>query len=44
MIKMEDIIKIVKSLEDDSSLILKGASETIQNEAAEQKGGFSVWY
>ena len=40
--KMEDIIKIVKSLEDDSSLLLKGASETIQNEAAEQKGGFSV--
>ena len=39
---MEDIIKIVKSLEDDSSLLLKGASETIQSEAAEQKGGFSV--
>ena len=36
---MEDIIKIVKSLED-SGLLLKGVSETVQNEAAEQKGGF----
>ena len=35
---MEDI-KIVKSLED-SGLLLKGVSETIQNEAKEQKGGF----
>ena len=31
---MEDIIKIVKSLED-SGLLLKGVSETIQNEAKE---------
>ena len=30
--EMEDIIKIVKSLED-SGLLLKGVSETIQNEA-----------
>ena len=29
---MEDIIKIVKSLED-SGLLLKGVSETIQSEA-----------
>ena len=36
---MEDITKIVKSLED-SGLLLKGVSETIQNEAKEQKGGF----
>ena len=36
---MEVIVKIVKSLED-SALILKGVSETIQNEAKEQKGGF----
>ena len=36
---MEDIIKIVKSLED-SGLLLKGVSETIQNEAKEQKGRF----
>ena len=37
--EMEDIIKIVKPLED-SDLLLKGVSETIQNEAKEQKGGF----
>ena len=32
-------MKIVKSLED-SDLFLKGVSETIQNEAKEQKRGF----
>ena len=37
--EMKDIIKIVKSLED-SGLLFKGVSETIQNEAKEQKGGF----
>ena len=37
--EMEDILKIVRSLED-SGLLLKGVSETIQNEAKEQKGGF----
>ena len=36
---MEDIMKIVKSLED-SGLLMKGVSETIQNEVKEQKGGF----
>ena len=36
---MEDIIKIVKSYED-SGLLLKGASETIQKETKEQKGAF----
>ena len=36
---MKDILKIVKSLED-SGLLLEGVSETIQNEAKEQKGGF----
>ena len=36
---MEDIIKEVKSLEDPG-LLLKGVSETIKNEAKEQKGGF----
>ena len=36
---MEDIIRIVKSLED-SGLLSKRFSETIQNEAKEQKGGF----
>ena len=35
----EDIMKIVKSFEY-SSLLLKGLSETIQNQAKEQKGGF----
>ena len=37
--EMNDIIKIVKSLED-SGLLLKGVTETVQNEAKEQKGGF----
>ena len=37
--EIEDLIKIVKSLED-SGLLLKGVSETIQNEAKDQKGGF----
>ena len=36
--KMEDTIKIVKSFED-SGLLLKGVSETIESEAKEQKGG-----
>ena len=36
---MKDIIRIVKSLED-SGLLLKGVSETVQNEAKEQKWGF----
>ena len=35
--EMENISKIVKSLED-SDLLLKGVTETIQNEAKEQKG------
>ena len=37
--EMEDFIKIVKSLED-SGLLLKGVTETVQNEVKEQKGGF----
>ena len=36
---MEDIIKIIKSLED-SGLLLKGVTERVQNEVKEQKGGF----
>ena len=36
---IEDLIKIVKSLED-SGLLLKGVTETVQNEVKEQKGGF----
>ena len=37
--EMKDIIKTVKSLED-SGILLKGVSETVQNEAKEQKGRF----
>ena len=37
--EMEDIMKIVKSLEA-SGLLIKGVSETIKNEAKEQKRGF----
>ena len=36
---MEDIIKIVKSLED-FGVLLKGVTETVQNEVKEQEGGF----
>ena len=37
--EMDYIIKIVKSLED-AGLLIKGVSETIKNEAKEQRGGF----
>ena len=37
--EMDDILKIVKSLED-SGVFLKGISETVQHEAKEQRGGF----
>ena len=36
---MEDVMKIVTSFED-SGLLIKVVSETIENEAKEQKGGF----
>ena len=36
---MEDITKVVKSLED-CGLLLKGVSETIQNESKKQKRRF----
>ena len=36
---LEDLIKIVKSLED-SDLLLKGVTETVQNEIKEHKGRF----
>ena len=36
--EMDDIFKIVKFLED-SGVLLKGVSETIQHEAKEQRGG-----
>ena len=35
----EDLIKIIKSLED-SGLLLKGVTQSVQNEVKEQKGGF----
>ena len=37
--EINDIIKILKSLED-SGLLLKGVTETVQNEVKEQKRGF----
>ena len=37
--EIKDIIKIVGSLED-SGLLLKGVTKTVQNEVKEQKGGF----
>ena len=36
---MEDIMKIIKSLEDSDSL-LKGVTETVQNVVRKQKEGF----
>ena len=36
---MNDILKIIKSLED-SGLLLDGTTETVKNEVKEQKGGF----
>ena len=37
--EMDDILKIVNSLEN-SNVLLKGVSETIQHEAKEQRGRF----
>ena len=37
--EMDDILKTVKSLKD-SRVLLKGVSETLQNEAKEQRGRF----
>ena len=37
--EIDHIMKIVKSLKE-SNLLIKGVSETIKNEAKEQKGGF----
>ena len=36
---MQDLLKIVKSLEDSGSL-LDAITETVKNEVKEQKGGF----
>ena len=37
--EINDIIKGLKSLED-SGLLLKGVTQTVQNEVKEEKGGF----
>ena len=36
---MQDLLKIVKSLED-SGILLNAITETVKNEVKEQKGGF----
>ena len=36
---MQDLLKIVKSLED-SGILLDGITETVENEVKDQKGGF----
>ena len=36
---MNDILKIVQALED-SNILLKGVTKTMENETKEQKGGF----
>ena len=36
---MKDIMKIIEALED-SGVLLKGVSKTIENETKEQRGGF----
>ena len=40
--KIDNIMKIIKSLEE-SGLLMKGVSETIKNQATEQKGG-NFWH
>ena len=40
---MDDVIKIIKSLED-SGLLSKGVTETVQNEVKEKKEDFLVCY
>ena len=41
--EIDDIVKIVKYLEE-SSLLMQGVSETIQNEGKNKKRDFSVSY
>ena len=41
--EINDIIKIIKSLED-SGLLLKWVTDTVKNEVIEQKGGFLSMY
>ena len=37
--EVKDIVKVVKSLKD-SCLLIKGVTQTIENETREQRGGF----
>ena len=37
--EMNDIMKIIQALED-SNILLKGVTKTIENETKEQEGGF----
>ena len=41
--EMNDIMKIVKPIEE-TDLLMKGISETFQNESKKQKGGFPSMY
>ena len=41
--EMNDIMKIIQALED-SNILLKGVTKTIENETKEQKGGFLSIY
>ena len=41
--EMDDIMKMVQSLKE-SGLLIKGFSETIKNEAKEQKDGFLIMF
>ena len=36
---MQDLLKIIKSLED-SGILLNGVTETVKNQVKEQQGGF----
>ena len=40
---MEDLLKIVKSLED-SGILLNGITEIVKNEVKEQEGGFLIYF
>ena len=40
---MNDIIKIIEALEN-SGILLKGVSKTIENDTKEQRGGFLICY
>ena len=41
--EINDIMKIVQALED-SGILMKGVTKTIENETKKQKGGFYLCY